>query len=114
MATPGTLPDQAWSAREREVLDLIAHGRTNGQIAEDLGISFATAKWHVSELISKLGVESREEVAAYWKRHEAAPARVGRMRRGLVAAPLLWKAAGGLAAAAVVAGVVVGVLAAGR
>ncbi|MBA4181643.1 MAG: hypothetical protein C0506_13715 [Anaerolinea sp.] len=35
-----------WSAREREVLDLIARGKTNGEIAEALGISFATAlKW---------------------------------------------------------------------
>ena len=46
-----------WTAREREVLDLIARGHTNGEIAGELGISFATAKWHVSELITKLGVE---------------------------------------------------------
>ncbi len=67
-----------WTAREREVLDLIARGHTNGEIAGELGISFATAKWHVSELITKLGVDSREDVAAYWKRERSARRRVAR------------------------------------
>jgi DNA-binding CsgD family transcriptional regulator len=67
MAGARTRQRVEWSPREREVLDLIAAGRTNGEIAEALGISFATAKWHVSELLSKLGVSSREEVAEHWR-----------------------------------------------
>ena len=62
-----------WTPREREVLDLIAGGHTNGEIAVRLGITFPTAKWHVSQVISKCGLASREEVAAYWK-HETRPA----------------------------------------
>ena len=53
--------------RQRQVLELIADGYTNGQIAEALGISFAGAKWHVSEVISRLGVSSREEAGSYWR-----------------------------------------------
>jgi NarL family two-component system response regulator LiaR len=49
--------------RERQVLDLLAQGRTNGEIADALSISFDTVKWHVSEILSKLPAESREEAA---------------------------------------------------
>jgi len=42
-----------WTPRERDVLDLIADGRTNAEIADRLGISFATAKWHVSVVLLK-------------------------------------------------------------
>ena len=96
-----------WTAREREVLDLIARGHTNGEIAGELGISFATAKWHVSELITKLGVDSREDVAAYWKRERSARRRVARFAHGLFALPVAKLAAGGatVAGLAVVGGV---------
>lgn len=53
------------TAREREVLALIREGLTNAQIAERLSISLETVKHHVSELLSKSGVASREE-AALW------------------------------------------------
>lgn len=53
--------------REREVLQQIAEGRTNAEIAYDLGIRFDTARWHVSEVLSKLGVASREEAAAVFR-----------------------------------------------
>jgi len=51
--------------REQEVLELIAEGLTNEQIAVRLGISFGGAKYHVAEILSKLGVSSREEAARY-------------------------------------------------
>lgn len=50
--------------REREVLALMTHGLTNGQIAEQLIISRATAKAHVSGILGKLGVTTRTEAVA--------------------------------------------------
>jgi ATP/maltotriose-dependent transcriptional regulator MalT len=50
--------------REREVLALLADGRTNRQIAEALFISVKTAGIHVSNILAKLGVASRGEAAA--------------------------------------------------
>jgi DNA-binding CsgD family transcriptional regulator len=51
------------SAREREVLALVAAGRTNGEIAGELFISRKTASVHVSHILDKLGVASRVEAA---------------------------------------------------
>ena len=53
------------SEREIEVLRLIAQGRDNAQIAEQLVISPMTAKNHVSNILVKLGVESRVQAAIY-------------------------------------------------
>ncbi len=54
----------ALSEREREVLRLLAEGLTNKRIAQRLGISEHTAKFHVSAILSKLGAESRTEAVA--------------------------------------------------
>lgn len=51
------------SARESEVLALVAAGRTNGQIARELFISPKTASVHVTHILDKLGVSSRIEAA---------------------------------------------------
>jgi DNA-binding CsgD family transcriptional regulator len=50
--------------REREVLALVAEGRSNGQIATALFISPKTASVHVSNILAKLGVSGRVEAAA--------------------------------------------------
>jgi DNA-binding CsgD family transcriptional regulator len=52
------------TAREREVLALVAAGRTNRQIAGELFISGKTASVHVSNILAKLGVANRGEAAA--------------------------------------------------
>ena len=53
------------SAREREVLRLIARGMENAEIARELGISPRTAKNHVSNILAKLGLPSRIQAAIY-------------------------------------------------
>jgi DNA-binding CsgD family transcriptional regulator len=58
-------PANPWglSAREREVLELVADGRTNAEIGERLFISAKTASVHVTHILDKLGVSSRTEAA---------------------------------------------------
>jgi DNA-binding CsgD family transcriptional regulator len=52
------------TAREFEVLRLVADGRSNPEIAARLFISAKTASVHVSNILAKLGVASRGEAAA--------------------------------------------------
>jgi DNA-binding NarL/FixJ family response regulator len=52
------------SPREREVLELVAEGRTNKAIAERLSVSPNTVKTHVTSLLTKLHADSRVQLAA--------------------------------------------------
>lgn len=61
-AAPSSEPDEL-TARELQVLELIAEGLSNGQIAERLYISRKTVSVHVSAILRKLGVSSRTEAA---------------------------------------------------
>lgn len=63
MAESGTFGHDL-TAREREVLALLVKGMSNHEIAERLSVSHATAKAHVSSILSKLGVASRAEAIA--------------------------------------------------
>jgi len=56
--------------RELEVLTLIAQGKTNQEIADELFIGIKTVKTHVSNVLSKLGVEDRTQAAIYAHRHK--------------------------------------------
>ena len=62
-AGPDGRDELGLTAREREVLALLAEGYTNRRIAEDLFISESTAGVHVSNILGKLGVASRTEAA---------------------------------------------------
>lgn len=67
--TPTRLPGQAppsqddLTAREREVLDLLADGASNRQIARSLGISLKTVQNHVSHILDKLQAADRTQAA---------------------------------------------------
>lgn len=62
-------PIEELSARELDVLQLIARGMENAEIAQALSISPRTAKNHVSSILAKLGVPSRLQAAIYAVRH---------------------------------------------
>jgi DNA-binding NarL/FixJ family response regulator len=64
-------PLQPLSPRERDVLQLIASGRSNRQIARDLDIGEQTVKTHVRSILTKLGLQDRVQAAIFALRHQA-------------------------------------------
>jgi DNA-binding NarL/FixJ family response regulator len=65
VAEPSAPADPGLSLRERQVLEFIAEGLTNRQIAERLELAEKTVKNYVSGLLAKLGMESRTQAAVY-------------------------------------------------
>jgi DNA-binding NarL/FixJ family response regulator len=63
------------SPQERRVLDLVAEGLTNRQIAERLFLAEKTVKNYVSSVLHKLGVERRTSAAVYMSQRRAEPGR---------------------------------------
>jgi two-component system nitrate/nitrite response regulator NarL len=57
----------ALTAREREIIGLMARRATNEQIAERLGIAVGTVKTHVHNILDKLDVDSRALAGVYWR-----------------------------------------------
>lgn len=102
-----TRPRNQLNERQRQVLDLLARGFTNAEIAEALDMSLNGAKWHVSEILAAWEFESRDEAARYWRHEHGLVRRCQRAARSLVA-PLFFHPA--TAAVAVLA---VGAVAAG-
>jgi DNA-binding NarL/FixJ family response regulator len=74
-ALASRMPDSDLSAREREVLSLLASGKSNKDIASHLGITEATVKCHVSAILLRLNVSDRTEAV------------VTALQRGLVHLP---------------------------
>lgn len=65
-----TFPHDELTEREMEVLLLIAKGKSNQEIADELFIAIKTVKTHVSNLLSKLEVQDRTQAVIYAFKHE--------------------------------------------
>jgi len=57
------------SARQMQVLTLVAQGQTYRQVAETLSLSEPTVKYHMREILDRLHLENREQVVAYAAQH---------------------------------------------
>lgn len=62
-------PHEELTDREMEVLRLIAKGKSNQELADDLFIGVKTVKFHVTNVLAKLGVEDRTQAAIYAFKH---------------------------------------------
>jgi predicted ATPase/DNA-binding CsgD family transcriptional regulator len=66
-------PQVGWAAltpTEREIVRLVAEGRTNAEIGEQLFVSIHTVKKHLSHVYAKVGLDGRAELAAHAARHD--------------------------------------------
>ena len=66
------------SARENEVLELVAKGFTNPEIASNLSVSENTVRFHMKNIFEKLGVTNRTEAAAWYFKQQMPPDYVGK------------------------------------
>ncbi|MGE0597838.1 MAG: LuxR C-terminal-related transcriptional regulator [Dehalococcoidia bacterium] len=94
--------------RQLQVLDLLVAGKTNGEIGDELGITLDGAKWNVSEIMGKLGLDSREQAADYWRWRKRSRIPAPNLRGLATMGALKW--AGGTAAVLVVGIVLLAVL----
>ena len=69
--TPKQLHEEL-TEREMDVLKLVAQGLSNQEIADKLFISIKTVKFHVTNVLNKLGVEDRTQAAIYAHKHDLA------------------------------------------
>lgn len=76
MVASGRRPEQeqGWlgrflTAREREVLERLVRGQSTRVIAAEMGVAYSTARTHIQSVLSKLGVHSRLEAAAFAVAH---------------------------------------------
>ncbi|MBL1102625.1 response regulator transcription factor [Streptomyces sp. 205] len=79
MPTPASTEENAptpLTRREKDVVDLLAQGLTNKEIATKLVISPRTAGTHVANILGKLGFTSRTQIATWAVEHRA-PSRPG-------------------------------------
>ncbi|GFN33349.1 response regulator transcription factor [Paenibacillus xylaniclasticus] len=62
-------PHEQLTEREMDVLKLVAQGKSNQEIADELFIGIKTVKFHVTNIFSKLGVDDRTQAAIYAHKH---------------------------------------------
>jgi DNA-binding CsgD family transcriptional regulator len=72
--------DDPLTAREREILALLADGHTTAAIASELGITPGTVKTHLTSAYRKLGARNRVQAARYYLDRHAGEERRGRAR----------------------------------
>jgi DNA-binding CsgD family transcriptional regulator len=99
------------SPRQREVLDLVAEGRTSKEIAMILGISESTVNWHLANAFERLGASSRAEAVAISMRSAGsghAPVSLAPARAHVSAARFGWPRLVAVALAIAVAGALLG------
>jgi DNA-binding NarL/FixJ family response regulator len=66
--TPEAPPTEPLTERELAVAKLVAHGRTNDELAAELYVTLATVKTHLANIQRKLAVRNRVEIAAWaWR-----------------------------------------------
>ncbi|MDI3269253.1 MAG: response regulator transcription factor [Bacillota bacterium] len=73
LRSPSSEAGDGWeslSDQEKKILELIAEGKTNREIAETVFLSEKTVKHYVSNILSKLNVARRSEAAAWYARHQ--------------------------------------------
>jgi two-component system response regulator DevR len=61
------------TSREEQILELVARGKTNREIADEVGVAEKTVKNSISQILTKLQVARRSEAAAYLTRHTRTP-----------------------------------------
>ncbi len=72
--TSGSDGIDALTRREREVAAMIGRGATNREVAESLVVSERTVEWHVTNVLGKLAVQTRAQVAVWAAEHGLQPA----------------------------------------
>ena len=73
VTTPEAVPQESYpaglSAKETEVLRLVAQGMTSAEVADTLFLSSRTVDWHLGSIYRKLGLHSRTEAARFASEH---------------------------------------------
>jgi DNA-binding CsgD family transcriptional regulator len=99
------------SPRQREILNLVAEGRTSKEIAVALGISESTVNWHLANAFERLGASSRAEAVALAIRSNGADRLaepVPRVRATSGATRVAWPRLAAIAVAIAIAGALLG------
>lgn len=73
----GPLPSKGLTPRQTDVLDLLATGMSNGEIAQRLRLSLNTVERHVSNVYLKVGARNRVDATNYALTHQALPPDLG-------------------------------------